>query len=116
MKVEKEILMGQIPGLYAVGEILLDKELYYAAASENRGGGLYLVHSMTKEISELQGCQGGVMAVLGAAQERAILCIEEFYPVFDSAGAKIVKAELERTGKGWAAMYSSSSLPFAILP
>ena len=40
---------------------------------------------------------------LGAAQERAILCIEEFYPVFDSAGAKIVKAELERTGKGWAA-------------
>ena len=35
------------------------------------------------------------MAVLGAAQERAILCIEEFYPVFDSAGAKIVKAELE---------------------
>ena len=23
-------------------------------------------------------------------------CIEEFYPVFDSAGAKIVKAELER--------------------
>ena len=103
MKVEKEILMEQIPGLYAVGEILLDKELYYAAASENRGGGLYLVHSMTKEISELQGCQGGVMAVLGAAQERAILCIEEFYPVFDSAGAKIVKAELERTGKGWAA-------------
>ena len=51
MKVEKEILMEQIPGLYAVGEILLDKELYYAAASENRGGGLYLVHSMTKEIS-----------------------------------------------------------------
>lgn len=103
MKVEKEILMEQIPGLYAVGEILLDEELYYAAASENRGGELYLVHSMTKEISELQGCQGGVMAVLGAAQERAILCIEEFYPVFDSAGAKIVKAELERTGKGWAA-------------
>lgn len=58
MKVEKEILMEQIPGLYAVGEILLDKELYYAAASENRGGGLYLVHSMTKEISEIQGCQG----------------------------------------------------------
>ena len=31
--VEKEILMEQIPGLYAVGEILLDEELYYTAAA-----------------------------------------------------------------------------------
>ena len=103
MKVEKEILMEQIPGLYAVGEILLDGELYYAAASENRDGKAFLIHSVSKEIFEIQGCRGGVMAVLEAAQEEAILCIEEFYPVFDSAGAKIVKAELERNGKGWAA-------------
>lgn len=103
MKGEKEILMEQVPGLYAVGQILLDEEQYYIAASENRDGKAFLIHSVKKETWEIEGCQGGVMAILEAAEERAIFYIEGFYPVFDSARARIVKVELERNGNGWTA-------------
>lgn len=103
MRTEKEILIEREAGLYAVGELVLDGEQYYAAASENRDGKVFLIHAATKTVSEIKGGRGGVMAVLGASGERAMFCIEEFYPVFDSATAKIIKVTLERTGDGWAA-------------
>lgn len=107
MKVEKEILLDQVPGLYAVGTVWLDGEQYYAAASEDRAGKVFLIHAVTKKISEIQGGSGGVMAVLEAVGEQAMLCIEEFYPVFDSVTAKIVKVGLEKNGSGWAAAQRS---------
>lgn len=107
MKVEKEILLDQAPGLYAVGAVILDGERYYAAASENRDGKVFLIHAVTREVNEIQGGSGGVMAVLEAGGESAVLCIEEFYPVFDSATAKIVKVALEKEGRGWAAAQRS---------
>lgn len=101
MKADKEILINQMPGLYAVGTILLEGEKYYAAASENREGKVFLINAVTKKVSEIQGGRGGVMAVLEANGENAMLCIEEFYPVFDSATAKIVKVFLKRNGADW---------------
>lgn len=98
MRGTKEVLVKDIPGLYAVGSVIVDKERFYAAASENRQGKVFLIHARTKKISEIAGSPGGVMAVLDASQENAMLCIEEFYPVFDSATSKIVKVLLKREG------------------
>ncbi len=101
MITEKEQLIKNVPGLYAVGELRLEGERYYGAASENRDGKVFLIHADTGAVSELEGGRGGVMAVLEAEGEQAMLCIEEFYPVFDSATAKIVKVMLERRSGGW---------------
>ncbi len=99
MKIEKEDLITQMPGLYAVTEVTLDGQTFYAAASENRGGKVFLVNPETRAVTELYGGMGGVMAILDVKDENAILFIEEFYPVFDSATAKVIKAELQSTGK-----------------
>lgn len=101
MKITKTILQDQIPGLYAVGDIKLDGRLFYGAASENPNGSLYLVNAETKESSLISGGVGGVMAVIDAVGENAMLCIEEFYPVFKSATAKIVKIKLEQCKTGY---------------
>lgn len=101
MNIRREVLLERVPGLYAVGSILLDGEPYYGAASEDRAGKVFLIHTVTKEVSEIHGGQGGVMAILGAADECAMFCIEQFYPVFDSASAKVVKVTLERNALGW---------------
>ena len=99
MVYEKKVLIDQMPGLYAVGDVTLDGTLFYAAASENRGGRVCLVNSETLEVIELTGGLGGVMAVVDAKDENAMFFIEEFYPVFDSATAKVIKVEMEKAGE-----------------
>lgn len=103
MEIKREILVDQVPGLYAVGNITVDGRTYYAAASENRKGKVFLINADTKAVSEIEGGEGGVMAALDAADENAMFCIEEFYPVFDSATAKIIKVVLEKDGEGYKA-------------
>ena len=103
MKIKREVLVDQVPGLYAVGNITLDGQVYYAAASEDRMGKMYLVDSKTGAVSEVKGGLGGVMAELDVDGENAVFCIEEFYPVFDSATAKIIKVVLEKDGTGYKA-------------
>lgn len=101
MCVKKEMLLDQMPGLYAVGLIFLGEELYYAAASENRDGKVFLIHSKTKKVSEICGGRGGVMAILESVEDSSIFCIEEFYPVFDSATARVAKIKLKEGEHGW---------------
>ena len=96
MECRKSELVKDVPGLYAVTDVTLDGKEYYAAASENRGGRVYLVDPVTQKATELFGGQGGVMAILDVKGENAVLFIEEFYPVFDSATAKVIKADLEK--------------------
>lgn len=102
MKMDKTDLIKDIPGLYAVAEVTVDGKVFYAAASENRGGKVFLIDPKTREAIELHGGKGGVMAILDVEGENAILFIEEFYPVFDSATAKVIKVELQRTECGYA--------------
>ncbi len=101
MLIEKKDLITQMPGLYAVTEVTLDGQTFYAAASENRGGKVFIVNPQTKLATELYGGKGGVMAILDVKGENAILFIEEFYPVFDSATAKVIKAEIQNTENGY---------------
>lgn len=103
MNIEKTILQDQIPGLYAVGDVWLEGHLFYGAASEDPGGPLYLINAQTKKSFPIHGGPGGVMAVINSAGENAMFCIEEFYPVFQSATAKIVRVELGRCAGGYQA-------------
>ena len=101
MECRKSELVKDVPGLYAVTDVTLDGKEYYAAASENRGGKVYLVDPVTQKATELFGGQGGVMAILDVKGENAVLFIEEFYPVFDSATAKVIKADLQKKDDGY---------------
>ena len=59
MECRKNELVKDVPGLYAVADVTLDGKEYYAAASENRGGRVYLVDPVTQKATELFGGQGG---------------------------------------------------------
>lgn len=98
MRCLKEILIKNMPGLYAVTDITLDGKTFYAAASENHEGKVFIVDPATKAATEIHGGLGGVMAIVDVKGENAVLFIEEFYPVFDSASAKVVKVNLEKEG------------------
>lgn len=87
----KTVLLPEIAGVYATGVVQFFGRRHYAFASENRDGGLYLVDCETHGIRRIDGCNGGVMAVIEAAGENALITIEGFYPVFDSAAAKLVR-------------------------
>lgn len=91
MKVTREVLLEQVSGIYAAGAVTLNGRYYFAFASENRNGGLYLVDAETKEVWKVEGCSGGVMAIIDAEDEDSFICIEEFYPVFDSESACLVR-------------------------
>ena len=97
----KEVLAEQVPGLYAVGCLTLEGRRYYGAASEDRDGRMFLIDAETKMVSEIEGGRGGVMAVVDGEDGKSVLCIEEFYPVFDSATAKVIRIELEKTADGY---------------
>jgi len=98
MKIEKKVLAAGVPFIYAVSLIEADGRRYYAASSENRAGKAFLVDCETEEAFPLPDGPGGVMTFVKAAGESAMFSIEEFFPVFDSASAKIVKTELHRSG------------------
>jgi len=98
LEIKKKVLLDALPGLYAVGGVEVGGKLYYAASSENRQGEMFLVDSETDQVFPLPGSPGGVMSLVDAAGEDAMFSIEEFYPVFDSAQAKIVKIGLKREG------------------
>lgn len=83
--------MPETAGVYATGVVQLFGRWYYAFASENRDGELYLVDCETHATRRIDGCSGGVMAVIAAVGEDSLITIEEFYPVFDSATAKLVR-------------------------
>lgn len=100
MKIEKKVLAKDVPFLYAVGLAEIDGRPCYITSSENRGGQAFVVDCETEERFPLPEGPGGVMTFVPAAGESAVLSIEGFFPVFDSAAARIVKITLHRRGNG----------------
>lgn len=96
----KKAVLAQLPGVYAVGLAELVGEQYVTAASENRKGESVIIHAQTHDVLPLSGGPGGVMALVPAPGEDAVLSIEEFYPIFDSAMACIVKSAARRNANG----------------
>ena len=76
MRAEKCVLIDKMPGLYAVGTVMLGGEPYYIAASELRSGQVALVHCETNEVHYIEGGQGGVMGIMGSVKENCLLSIE----------------------------------------
>ena len=98
LDVKKTILADGIPFLYAAAQVMVDGRRYYVVSSENPGGKALLIDAETEECFLLPDGPGGVMTFIQAPGESAMLSIEEFYPVFNSASAKIIKTELHRQG------------------
>lgn len=96
LEIERKVLLDRISGLYGVAEITLLKKQYYAAASENRNGPVFLIDQLDDQVFPLEGGAGGVMNLVDVPGENAMLSIEGFYPVFDSAAAVIEKIGLNR--------------------
>ena len=103
LDVKKTILADGIPFLYAAAQVMVDGRRYYVVSSENPGGKALLIDAETEECFLLPDGPGGVMTFIQAPGESAMLSIEEFYPVFNSASAKIIKTELhgKRMGSIW---------------
>lgn len=101
MKSEKQILIQKMPGLYAVGQAVLDGETYYIASSEAPDGPVALIHSETKEIHEIHGGRGGVMGIIPSVKENRLLSIEEFYLGFNAPHSRIIEISLEKKNGKW---------------
>ena len=91
LDVKKTILADGIPFLYAAAQVMVDGRRYYVVSSENPGGKALLIDAETEECLLLPDGPGGVMTFIQAPGESAMLSIEEFYPVFNSASAMIIK-------------------------
>ena len=68
---------------------------YCISASEERDGGIVMIDTETKAVSELEGLAGGVMAVIPIPEhEGEFLSIQKFYPIFDSGKAQVVRCRI----------------------
>ena len=90
---------------YSVTLMEVNGREYCVSASEERDGKVVLVDTETKEVAEIAGLAGGVMAVVPIPEENGgFLAIQKFYPVFDSAAAEVVHGTLclkkEETAEG----------------
>ena len=104
MKTEKQILIQKMPGLYAVGQAVLDGEAYYIASSEAVNGPVAIINAETKEIHEIHGGRGGVMGIIPSVKENRLLSIEEFYLGFNAPHSKIIEISLEKNNGKWDAV------------
>lgn len=81
---------------YSINMIKIHGQEYCITASEEKNGKLLLINTDTKEVKELIGMKGGVMSILPIPEkEGEFLAIQQFYPVFDSENAEIVKCNLK---------------------
>ena len=90
-----------MPGLYAVGQAVLDGEVYYIASSEAPDGPVALINAETKEIHEIHGGRGGVMGIIPSVKENRLLSIEEFYLGFNAPHSRIIEISLEKKNGKW---------------
>lgn len=97
MRIEKRKIVD-IPGVYVTAELLLGGKKYYAVASENRDEHAYIIDSDTLEYAELWNGETGVMNIVQIPGTEKLLCITEFYPVFQSREAKICLLEMTEDG------------------
>ncbi|MCI8505116.1 MAG: hypothetical protein HFI67_05390, partial [Lachnospiraceae bacterium] len=68
---------------YSVTLMEVNGREYCVSASEERDGKVVLVDTETKEVAEIAGLAGGVMAVVPIPEENGgFLAIQKFYPVF----------------------------------
>ena len=101
MKTEKKVIIQHMPGLYAVGQVMLDGEPYYIASSEAPDGPVAVIGAETGEIHEIHGGRGGVMGIIPSVKENRLLSIEEFYVGFNAPHSKIIEISLEKKNGKW---------------
>lgn len=88
--------LADVPMCYSITLMNYQGREYCVSASEDRGGKIAMIDTETKEVSEITGLAGGVMAIIPIPEEDgAFLAIQKFYPIFDSRLAEIVYAKIE---------------------
>lgn len=87
--------LAQLPMCYSITLMEYQGKEYCLSASEECEGKIVMVDTETKEVSEITGLAGGVMAIVPIPEEDgAFLAIQKFYPIFDSRLAEIVYCRL----------------------
>jgi len=85
--------VADIPGIYAIGHVMVDGKRYYLASSENRGGKAIAWHgSHTFDFSIGDGGSMGLVSIPGTS---SVLSIEDFFPVFDAAKSIVVRTDFK---------------------
>ena len=83
--------LAALPMCYSITVMKYRGRSYCVCASEERNGKIVMVDTQTKEVSQLTGLVGGVMALIPVPeQEGVFLAIQKFYPVFASRKAEVV--------------------------
>ena len=97
--------LAQLSMCYSITCMQLSGKKYCLCASEERGGRIVAIDTATKECTVLKGLPGGVMAMIPVPEKpNTFLAITDFYPVFDSAGARIMRCTVPETFAGEADM------------
>ena len=100
LKNMKKIVLANLEGCYALGMITVKEKVYYLAASEKPGGKGFAIDSEDYSLFELWDNPGGVMSLVRLGEDSEFLNIENFFPVFQSEKAVIVKNSIEKIEQG----------------
>ncbi len=111
MHIEKKKLMN-LKGVYVAECLNLGNRRYYAVASEDRGEGAYLIDSDKFQVTPFWRGESGVMNIIQLPFSDKALCIDKFYPVFQSKEAEI--SILDSVGKNYSEVWNRT--PIAQLP
>lgn len=112
MHIEKKKLMD-IKDVYVAETLILGNTRYYAVASEMKGEGAFLINSETLNVTPFWTDESGVMNIIQLPFSDNVLCIDKFYPVFQSKEAEI--SILSPSGNEYGTTWSRKSikkLPF----
>lgn len=90
--------LAKIEHVYAIAAAVFNGRSYCLAASEDRNGSCVLIDIECGKVIRSFETSGGIMALIPIEEENAFLSIEGFYPVFDSAAAKIYRTKLDFSG------------------
>lgn len=100
MNIEKKVL-AELDGVYAVSQFEFNGKKSFLAATEKHGSCL-LFSPPYWEASEVLSGPGGAMSLVGIPQEKdAFLAIQEFFPIFLSEDACIVRVNYDWSMKQW---------------
>ena len=97
MRIEKTVL-GAMPMPYAVGEYKTGDAAGVIFASEDRNGPCRLYSGNADNAETRWNHPGGVMNIVQDGDNPAVWAIQKFFPVFQSAGAEVLRVERDAAG------------------
>lgn len=88
--------LAKLSMCYCISLMQYNGQEYCICASEEKDGDIVLINTENKQVMNIKGLSGGVMAIIPVPETNGgFFAIQKFYPVFDSVNAEIVYCQLE---------------------